>query len=88
MINNNKFFCISYLLPSKDDEETLIGVKIRGIFPTYREAKRHSMCLHKIDSYHHIFIGKIDEMLPLFLVNEEMEKYILQMSVNFFPYNR
>ena len=45
-------------------DQKVLGVKIRGVFETYEEAKARSDTLQKLDKYHNIFVGEIGKWLP------------------------
>lgn len=64
-IFNQKFVCLSIVLPKKGDEEQISAIKIRGVYETEEEAKKRALELQKIDPYFHIFIGDVGRWLPL-----------------------
>jgi len=61
---DQKFVCISFLKPSKEDNTTLSGIKVRGAFDTYDNACAHAKKLQDIDPYHHVFVGEMGKWLP------------------------
>lgn len=70
VITEQKFMCISFLKPSSIDEKyrnkdlTVCGVKVRGCYATYEEAKQRADFLQKCDSYHNIYIGEVGKWCP------------------------
>lgn len=63
-IENQKFFCVSFLSPEGIKNCTLRGLKFRGAFATYEEAKAYADKLQKDDPYFHIFVGESGKWLP------------------------
>lgn len=61
---NQKFVCLSFLTPTKEDKATLSGIKIRGVFATYDEACAHAKKLQNYDEYHNVFVGEMGKWLP------------------------
>jgi len=70
IITEQKFMCISFLKPSSIEEKyrnkdlTVCGVKVRGCYSTYEEAKQRADFLQKCDSYHNIYIGEVGKWCP------------------------
>ena len=71
VITEQKFMCISFLKPSAVDDKhksdknlTVCGVKIRGSYSTYEEAKARADYLTKCDPYHNIYIGEVGKWCP------------------------
>lgn len=70
IINNQKYVCLSFLKPSninkenKDDALSVCGVKIRGTYETYDEAKKRAEYLQRYDKYHNIYIGEVGKWCP------------------------
>ena len=70
IISEQKFMCISFLKPSSIEEKhrnkdlTVCGVKVRGCYATYEEAKQRADFLQKCDSYHNIYIGEVGKWCP------------------------
>ncbi|ARF10839.1 hypothetical protein Hokovirus_3_112 [Hokovirus HKV1] len=64
-IFNQKFVCLSIVLPRPGDEDKISAIKIRGVYETEEEAKKRALELQKIDPYFHIFIGDVGRWLPL-----------------------
>ena len=60
---NQKFVCISFLTPAKEDKVTLSGIKIRGVFGTYDEACQHAKNIQNYDEYHNVFVGEMGKWL-------------------------
>jgi hypothetical protein len=69
-ISEQKYMCISFLKPSSVDAKnkpknlTVCGVKIRGSYSTYEEAKARADFLQKCDQYHNIYIGEVGKWCP------------------------
>lgn len=61
--DNQKFVCISFLT-DKDNKTTLTGIKIRGVFGTYEEAKAHGQNLQSVDPAFNVFVGEMGKWLP------------------------
>ncbi len=61
--DNQKFVCISFLT-DKDNKTTLTGIKIRGVFGTYEEAKAHAQNLQSVDPAFNVFVGDMGKWLP------------------------
>jgi hypothetical protein len=45
-------------------DQKILGIKIRGVFETYEDAKSRSEQLQKIDKYNNIFVGEVGKWLP------------------------
>ena len=69
-LSEQKYMCISFLKPSSIAEKnrpkdvTICGVKIRGSFASYEEAKARADYLQKYDQYHNIYIGEVGKWCP------------------------
>ena len=61
---DQKFVCLSFLKPTKEDNTTLSGIKVRGAFESYELACNHAKKLQDIDPYHHVFVGEMGKWLP------------------------
>lgn len=70
VIENQKYVCISFLKPSSIIEEkrpkdlSVCGVKVRGGYSTYEEAKARADFLNKCDPYHNIYIAEMGKWCP------------------------
>jgi hypothetical protein len=72
MVKKQNFCIISMLTPNsfpenKRDEfkdQKILGVKVRGVFETYDDAKKYAEIYQKQDKYHNIFVGEIGKWLP------------------------
>lgn len=64
VISGQKWVCLSFLQPSKDDQTTLTGIKIRGVFDEYDEACRRAKQLQEIDPAFGVFVGEVGKWLP------------------------
>tara|TARA_B110000902_G_scaffold263775_1_gene343638 strand:- start:928 stop:1533 length:606 start_codon:yes stop_codon:yes gene_type:complete len=60
---NQKFVCISFLTPTKEDKSTLSGIKVRGVFDTYESACEHAKKIREYDEYHNVFVGEMGKWL-------------------------
>ena len=47
-----------------DFQTSIRGLKVRGVFGTYKEAEIRSKVLQRMDDVHHIFIGQVGYWLP------------------------
>jgi hypothetical protein len=62
-VKKQNFCIISMLTPNAFPEEKreqykdqpIMGIKIRGVFETYEEAKTHTAKLQQMDKFHNIF---------------------------------
>jgi hypothetical protein len=69
-LSEQKYMCISFLKPSSIAEKnrpkdvTICGVKIRGSYASYEEAKARADYLQKCDQYHNIYIGEVGKWCP------------------------
>lgn len=61
---NQNFVCLSFLTPTKEEQVTLSGIKIRGVFSTYEEACEQAKRLQSVDQYHNVFVGETGKWLP------------------------
>ena len=66
-------FCVISMLTPNSFPETkraqfqdqkILGIKVRGVFETYEEAKTRCNTLQKLDKYHNIFVGEVGKWLP------------------------
>ena len=47
-----------------DFQTSIRGLKVRGVFSSYKEAEIRSKVLQRLDDVHHIFIGQVGYWLP------------------------
>ena len=47
-----------------DSQTSVRGVKIRGVFDTYREAQVRAQVLQRMDRSFHVFVGQVGYWLP------------------------
>ena len=59
-----RFVCLSFLTPTKEDNHTLSGIKIRGVFSDYDKACKHAKMLQDFDKYNSVFVGEMGKWLP------------------------
>lgn len=72
LVKKQNFCVISMLTPNSFPEskraqyadQKILGIKIRGVFENYTEAKARCDFLQKMDKYHNIFVGEIGKWLP------------------------
>ena len=72
LVKKQNFCVLSMLTPNAFPEskreqygdQKILGVKIRGVFETYEDAKSHADRLQKQDKFHNIFVGEVGKWLP------------------------
>jgi hypothetical protein len=72
LVKKQNFCVISMLTPNAFPEnkreqykdQKILGIKVRGVYETYEEAKSRADQLQKQDKYHNIFIGEVGKWLP------------------------
>ena len=72
LVKKQNYCVLSMLTPNNFPEnkrdqykdQKILGVKVRGVFEAYEEAKVRAEQLQKIDKYHNIFVGEIGKWLP------------------------
>jgi len=72
MVKNQNFCVISMLTPNcfpeanreQYKDQKILGLKIRGTFETYDEAKTQAAKLQKLDKFHNVFVGEVGKWLP------------------------
>ena len=65
IVANQKFVCVSFLSPKGLKNTNTMGIKIRGSYETYDEAKLRAEELRKEDPYFDIFVGEVGKWLPI-----------------------
>jgi hypothetical protein len=81
MVKKQNYCIISMLTPKSFPEEKraefsdqkILGVKVRGVFENYEDAKTNADKLQKLDKYHNIFVGEVGKWLPFDVDISEME---------------
>lgn len=63
-IMGQKWVCISFLSPEGIKNCKIRGIKIRGVFPTHKEAKERAKEIRKFDPDFHVFVGEMGKWLP------------------------
>jgi hypothetical protein len=71
-VKNQRFCVLSMLTPNcfpenkreTFKEQKILGVKFRGVFETYEDAKSRANFLQTHDKYHNIFVGEVGKWLP------------------------
>lgn len=61
---DQKYACLSFLTPAKEDQTTLTGIKVRGVFSDYDEACKHAKRLQEVDPAFNVFVGEVGKWLP------------------------
>lgn len=72
LVKKQNFCVISMLTPNSFPEnkreqymdQKILGIKVRGVFETYDDAKARSEQLQKLDKHHNIFVGEVGKWLP------------------------
>ncbi len=72
LVKKQNFTVISMLTPNcfpedkreQYKDQKILGIKVRGVFESYEDAKSHSEKLQKLDKFHNIFVGEIGKWLP------------------------
>ena len=81
LVKKQNYCVVSMLTPNcfpenKREEykdQKILGIKIRGVFETYEDAKIQSEKLQKMDKFHNIFIGEVGKWLPFDVDISKME---------------
>lgn len=63
-LSGQKWVCLSFLQPSKEDQTTLTGIKVRGVFDDYDEACKRAKQLQEMDPAFGVFVGEVGKWLP------------------------
>ena len=71
-VKKQNFCILSMLTPKAFPEEKrtqyadqkILGIKVRGVFETYEDAKAQADKLQKQDKFHNIFVGEVGKWLP------------------------
>jgi hypothetical protein len=72
LVKKQNYCVISMLTPNSFPEakreeykdQKILGIKVRGVFETYEQAKTRSEQLQKLDKFHNIFVGEVGKWLP------------------------
>lgn len=72
LVKKQNFCVLSMLTPNAFPEnkreqyrdQKILGIKIRGVFETYEDAKSHADKLQKQDKFHNVFVGEVGKWLP------------------------
>jgi hypothetical protein len=81
MVKKQNFCILSMLTPNAFPEEKreqykdqkILGIKVRGVFETYEDAKAQADKLQKQDKFHNIFVGEVGKWLPFNVDISEMQ---------------
>lgn len=60
--HDQKYVCLSFLT---QENKSLVGIKVRGVFEKYEDACEHCKKLQSIDEYFNIFVGEMGKWLPI-----------------------
>lgn len=58
-----QFVCLSFLT-DKENNKTLTGLKVRGVYATYEEACEQAKKLQQVDPYFNVYVGEMGKWLP------------------------
>jgi hypothetical protein len=67
IITNQRYVCLSFLMPNEEDKKSGLsvkGLKVRGSFDSYEEAKKRAAFLQNIDKIHNIYIAEVGKWCP------------------------
>ena len=73
IIHNQKYFILSYILPSEKNELEVPMIKVRGVFRNFEEAKKKVEKLKFFDPYFNLYVCEVGKWGGLF-TNSELEK--------------
>ena len=62
-IPGQKYVCLSFL-SSKENQTSLLGLKVRGVFDDYDVACKKAKELQEMDQAFHVFVGEVGKWLP------------------------
>jgi len=63
-LSGQKYVCLSFLTPSQEDQSSLTGIKVRGVFEDYDEACKRAKELQEMDPAFGVFVGEVGKWLP------------------------
>ena len=63
-IPSQKYACISFVAPEADQKCEITGFKIRGVYPTVKEAKKRSERIANFDPDFHVFVCPVGVWCP------------------------
>jgi hypothetical protein len=58
-----QFVCLSFLT-DKENNKTLTGLKVRGVYDTHKEASVRAQVLRRKDPSFNVFVGQVGYWLP------------------------
>jgi len=64
VLEGQKYVCISFLTPSQEDQSTMTGIKVRGVFEDYEDACKRAKELQEMDQAFGVFVGEVGKWLP------------------------
>ena len=72
LVKKQNYCVLSMLTPNAFPEtkreqyrdQKILGIKVRGVFETYEDAKSHADRLQKQDKFHNVFVGEVGKWLP------------------------
>ncbi|ADO67373.1 hypothetical protein crov339 [Cafeteria roenbergensis virus] len=63
-MSGQKYVCLSFLTPTKEDQTSLTGIKVRGVFDDYEDACKKAKNLQEMDPAFNVFVGEVGKWLP------------------------
>lgn len=63
-LEGQNFVCLSFLTPCGEDQTTLSGIKVRGVFDDYESACKRGKELQEMDPGFGVFVGEVGKWLP------------------------
>jgi len=64
VLDGQKYVCLSFLTPSQEDQSTMTGIKVRGVFDDYDLACKRAKELQEMDPAFGVFVGEVGKWLP------------------------
>lgn len=80
-IPSQRFACISIVSPTSNQKYSTCALKIRGVFATEEEGKRHAEKLSKVDTTFDVFLVDMYKWLPIPPDTEMIEDKVYQEKV-------
>jgi len=79
-IPGQKWVCLSFVTPQMQRIKNckISGLKVRGVFNTHEDAKKHAQKLRMKDPNFGVFVGEVGKWLPLHPDPEQVEEEIYQ----------
>jgi hypothetical protein len=64
VLSGQKYVCLSFLTPTKEDQSSITGIKVRGVYEDYNEACKRAKELQEMDPAFGVFVGEVGKWLP------------------------